>query len=109
MRLIESEINGIIFACEDILKRNNMRAEGVSLYLFGSRTNDSLKGGDIDLLLRVPKEMQHEIEKLKLDISREIKNRIGEQKIDILIIGQDQPKDAFHRLAIEQAIILKEW
>ena len=92
-----------------IFKKNNVGLTGISLCLFGSRTDDALKGGDIDLLLRVSKKILEKIKKLKLDISREIKNRIGEQKIDILIIDQDPPKDAFHRLAIEHAIILKEW
>ena|SRR3989338_5652120 len=109
MRLIEPEINGIIWACENIFKKNNTLLEHISLYLFGSRTDDTLKGGDIDLLLRVPKEILENIKKLKLDIAREIKNNIGEQKIDILIIDQDPPKEAFHRLAIEGAVILKEW
>ena len=109
MRLIEPEIKGIIWSCEDVFKKHNMGLKGVSLYLFGSRTNDALKGGDIDLLLRVPKEILPRVKTLKLDISREIKNRLGEQKIDILIIDQDQPQDAFHRIALEQAVLLKEW
>ena len=52
-----------------------------TVYLYGSRLDDSLKGGDIDLLV--------ETEKLgfsdKLSLLISIKDKIGEQKIDLSI------------------------
>jgi len=109
MRLIESEIQAIVSSVEVILKKNNIRLSDVSLFLFGSRVRDDLKGGDIDLLLRVPKEILSAVKKLKLDFLIEIQGRIGEQKIDLLMIDLDPPQDPFHEIAIEQTVLLKLW
>ncbi len=50
-----------------------------SIYLFGSRVDDSRKGGDIDLYLEIDEEPTFE-KKIKF-LSR-LKRIIGEQKID---------------------------
>jgi predicted nucleotidyltransferase len=52
------------------------------IYLFGSRVDDSKKGGDIDLYL-VLKEHTNILEK-KLKFLSRIKRELGEQKIDIV-------------------------
>ena len=109
MRLIESEIQAMIASIEAVFKKKNMPLSSVSLFLFGSRVRDDLKGGDIDLLLRVPKEILSAVKKLKLDFLIEIQGRIGEQKIDLLMIDLDPPQDPFHEIAIEQTVLLKLW
>ena len=71
-------------------------------FLFGSRTNDAAKGGDIDLLLLTE-------EKLPLPlisrIRRIILNEIGEQKIDIVNIAKTS-SHPFKAIALETAIRL---
>ena len=52
------------------------------IYLFGSRVDDNLKGGDIDLYLVVDKKLQSFDNKLKF--LAKIKRKLGEQKIDIV-------------------------
>jgi len=52
------------------------------IYLFGSRIDDSKRGGDIDLYL-VVKEHQNLFEK-KIKFLSRIKRELGEQKIDIV-------------------------
>lgn len=52
------------------------------IYLFGSRVDDTKKGGDIDLYL-VLKEHTNIFEK-KLKFLSRIKRELGEQKIDIV-------------------------
>mgnify|MGYP001266300853 CR=1 FL=1 len=54
---------------------------GAKLYVFGSRTDDSKKGGDIDLLI-LTKQRLHFKEKSRMRIN--IWKKFGEQKIDIL-------------------------
>ena len=56
-------------------------AEG-EVYLFGSRVDDTKKGGDIDLYLRV-KNHNNLFEK-KIKFLSRIKREIGEQKIDVV-------------------------
>lgn len=57
------------------------------LYLFGSRTLDHKKGGDIDLLIRTG---GNEINKeslfmKKMDLLVALELRLGEQKIDVIL------------------------
>jgi predicted nucleotidyltransferase len=72
------------------------------IFLFGSRVDDSAKGGDIDLLLITE-------EKLPLvsinRIRRLILNEIGEQKIDIVNFTKSMTHP-FKSLALESAIRL---
>lgn len=50
------------------------------VFLFGSRTNDSAKGGDIDLLV-----LSNTFNRQKLRAARwKIQEQLGEQKIDII-------------------------
>ncbi|SFV70682.1 hypothetical protein MNB_SM-5-501 [hydrothermal vent metagenome] len=52
------------------------------IYLFGSRVDDSKKGGDIDLYLIV--EDKIDIFKKKIKFLAKIKRELGEQKIDVI-------------------------
>ncbi|MBK7463762.1 MAG: nucleotidyltransferase domain-containing protein [Betaproteobacteria bacterium] len=55
--------------------------ENALIYLFGSRTNDSAKGGDIDLLV-LSKKLNL---MMKLDILAQLHRQLGERKIDIVV------------------------
>jgi len=79
MRLTSKEINAIIKAFLDSF-------DGGQIYLFGSRVDDTKRGGDIDLYIELPtkltiKEMLDTKSKFKLKLY----DMIGEQKIDIVI------------------------
>ena len=52
--------------------------------LFGSRVDDSKKGGDIDLYVS-PFDPDDDLFKLKLKFLVDLKSRIGEQKIDLVL------------------------
>lgn len=78
MRLTEFEIKSIIESFYTHFQTGN-------IYLFGSRVDDSKKGGDIDLFIDTL-DTDNLFEK-KLHLLREIKAKIGEQKIDIVISG----------------------
>jgi predicted nucleotidyltransferase len=72
------------------------------VWLFGSRLDDSKKGGDIDIAIlsrriRVPERMR---------IRRAIADRIGERKID-LVVSPDGA-DPFFRMALETGIRIDE-
>lgn len=57
--------------------------ENCAAYLFGSRTRDDLRGGDIDLLIETGFNEPVEYAK-KLAFRSHLKSRIGDQKIDVL-------------------------
>ncbi|MBI2646183.1 MAG: nucleotidyltransferase domain-containing protein [Deltaproteobacteria bacterium] len=109
MRLKDWEIKGIVEGIESTFRENGLPIEKSGLYLFGSRTRDDLKGGDIDLLLRTSQVILEHAKSLKFKFSVSIQNRIGEQKIDLLIIGQEPPIEPFAQIALEQAQLMKQW
>lgn len=76
MRLTEFEVKSIIESFHNYFETGN-------IYLFGSRVDDTQKGGDIDLYIDT-KESDGLFEK-KLQMLRDIKVKIGEQKIDVVL------------------------
>jgi predicted nucleotidyltransferase len=68
---------------------------GARIWLFGSRTDDTKRGGDIDIAvlsrkIGIPERMK---------IRRSIINTLGEQKIDIVVSADGL--DPFFRMAVE--------
>ena len=55
-----------------------------SVYLFGSRTDDALRGGDIDLYIEVPQELGEKF-RMEKAFSAELQRALGEQKIDVIV------------------------
>ena len=76
-----------------------------SLYLFGSRTDDRLKGGDIDLLLVVSDSEVDAVKSLRYQILARLKMAIGDQKIDLAIFP-DISMDPFYRMVKAGAVKL---
>ncbi len=93
MRLKEIELEAIV-ACVKELDGD------AAIYLFGSRVDDTKRGGDIDLLVLS--------KVLSRDDRRKIKSKLfellGEQKIDIVVAQDDT--DPFVKLALETGIQL---
>ena len=85
------------------LKNQLKKCDSVArLYLFGSRTDDLLKGGDIDLLV-----VSQKLRKVDLwKIRQPFYEQFGEQKIDIVITNQDEKPSAFVRHIFTQAVEL---
>jgi len=69
---------------------------------FWSRTDDSKKGGDIDIAIFSSKINKDIMQKIK--INRFICDKIGEQKIDIVTTSDG--KEAIFRLAVAEGIQL---
>lgn len=76
MRLTKNEIQQIIQVAKEIY------GENVHVYLFGSRTDDTKRGGDIDLLIRTTSEKKGALARIRM-IAR-LKCLLGDQKIDII-------------------------
>ena len=82
MRLTQFEIDSIKQAFQESFNSGQ-------IYLFGSRVDDSLKGGDIDLYIETDT-LTDMIER-KLNFLVLLKQKIGDQKID-LIISKDKTR-----------------
>ena len=93
MRLLNDDIKAIKQTFLEVFKQGN-------IFLFGSRVNDSLKGGDIDLYIVPTLALDRaEILDKKINFLVKLKSLIGDQKIDV-IVSKDQnrliEKEALH-------------
>ena len=86
MRLSEHEQQAI----REIVRREDPSAV---IYLFGSRLDDGRKGGDIDLYLET--DVDSELLGLKTRILSRLWERLGPQKIDLLIHRRHTPRTPF--------------
>lgn len=78
----------------------------VRIWLFGSRADDSKKGGDIDLYLQSD-EPSAQLFNKKIDFLVALKQLIGDQQIDLVVRStQDSTKQIIHQLAEETGILL---
>jgi uncharacterized protein len=85
----------------DLIKKNVQKYDNkATIYLFGSRTDDSKKGGDIDLLIISQQiTLQHVIQ-IKLSLY----DALGEQKIDIVLAHET--KKPFVKIAMQEGVVL---
>ncbi len=86
MRLNKNQINAI-----KKLSLENFNSNDV--YIFGSRVDDTLKGGDIDIYIQTNK--KDDILKSKIIFLREFEKECGEQKVDLIIDNHSIKKDIF--------------
>ena len=70
------------------------------VYLFGSRTDDSKKGGDIDLLIESDLDRTEHFNRMIRAVSG-IQRSIGDQKID-MIVSSDVNSDT--RVIVREAV-----
>jgi len=93
MRITENERNTIV----DAVKNTDPDAK---VWLFGSRTDDGKKGGDIDIgILSSKVGVMEEIE-----IRQKICDKIGEQKID-LVVSKDGQQAFFEHIVIKGILL----
>ena len=77
----------------------------ISVSLFGSRIDDSARGGDIDLLIQ-SEELIADCHRKTLQLVAKLQIRLGDQPIDVLTIDPQTAKHAVHEEALRTAIKL---
>jgi len=87
-----------------IIKENTLSIFGKEskVYLFGSRTDDSKKGGDIDLFVE-PDDRNDLLDK-KIKYLAKLNMLLGEQKIDVIILKNGDT--LIEKIAGENGILL---
>lgn len=93
MRLTEKQVCII----KEAVKQKDVNAK---LYLFGSRADDTQRGGDIDLLIHSKIIAKTELRKIKWHLLE----LLGEQKIDLLVSKELQ--EPFVQLILPTSIEL---
>jgi len=66
--------------------------------LFGSRTDDRLKGGDIDLLIELPRPASDKQQKILTLVAR-LQRTLGERSIDVIVLDPQTPRQPIHTVA----------
>jgi predicted nucleotidyltransferase len=86
MRLTKTQIKAI----QDSFSTFFMK--GDKIWLFGSRVDDSKKGGDIDLYIETNYDDLFIVTKKEIEFVTNLKKIIGDQKIDIVVnvLSQNQ-------------------
>ena len=88
----------------DVIRSSVLKLDPTAkIYLYGSRTQDHLKGGDIDLLV-ISEHIQFSD---RITILTDILFQIGEQKIDLLIQTRSASiADEFVQNILKSAILI---
>lgn len=90
-----------------IIRRSVIELAGqeAQVTLFGSRTDDAARGGDIDLLVEVPYPVD-EPAWLSARISGRISYRLGGQKVDVVLSAPNLKRFPVHDIAKKDGIAL---
>lgn len=99
MRLSEEQVKVIINA---VTSHFDNRAH---IYLFGSRLNDQLRGGDIDLFIDLP-DVDYDLVRHTCQAIAEIQMALGEQKIDLIVRHPRSPDQAIFHEVLSQGMLL---
>ena len=73
--------------------------------LFGSRTRDDLRGGDIDLLIELPEPTADKLA-VALRAGARLQLAIGQRKIDVLVTDTQSEETTLIRVARREGIAL---
>ena len=73
--------------------------------LFGSRTDDSARGGDIDLLVELPHAEQSPV-LIGARIVAGLQMALGDKRIDVVVAAPNLPEQTIHRIARQTGISL---
>lgn len=92
MRLTERQIR--------IIKEEVLRLFGsaAQVWVFGSRVDDSARGGDIDLLIEADTSPKEALDK-ELQLYARLIRRLGEQRLDIIVHRIGAPFLPIHEAA----------
>lgn len=99
MRLTQKEIEAIK-ACA----RKHF-GQGAIVRLFGSRTDDRLRGGDIDLHIEAETAEQATLAH-ELEFREELQAAIGEQRIDVIVREPHYEARAIDRVVNQTAVLI---
>ena len=99
MRLSQDQIHAIKHTAQTVL------GDDARVMLFGSRTDDGRRGGDIDLLFETPHRL-HDRVAAQGQIYVALIRRLGDRKLDVLLKDAVTPEAPVMRIARETGTLL---
>lgn len=88
----------------EVLRRHF--GEQTRVLLFGSRVDDSKRGGDIDLYVEPQIQSPAVLIDAKFAALVELKQKLGDQKIDLVIHRPEAPLLPVHQVALREGVAL---
>lgn len=79
--------------------------EEAKVYLFGSRLDDNAKGGDIALLVKTNKVIEHPAV-LPARLAAKVMMANHEQKVDVVLIAPNLEMHGIHKIALREGMQL---
>lgn len=73
--------------------------------LFGSRVDDSKRGGDIDLLVELDTPVENRLG-LELRLGTRLYRAMLERKVDVVLLAPNIEKQPIHKVALETGVLL---
>ena len=77
---------------------------GAEVWLFGSRADDSARGGDIDLYIET--DLDEALVARRIALKIELERLLGEQKIDLVVRPRSRPLAPIHCIARRDGVAL---
>jgi predicted nucleotidyltransferase len=99
MRLSSVQAQAIVAAARAVA------GDQARVLLFGSRTRDEVRGGDIDLLIQLPTVAPRPAW-LAAQISAHVQRALGERRVDVLLMDPHTEIQPVHRAALQEALLL---
>jgi predicted nucleotidyltransferase len=99
MRLTDKEIQIIRDSVLDVL------GENTRIVLFGSRVDDTLKGGDIDLMI----ELDQNVDRPALQSARVasgVSRLLSGRKVDVVLKAPNLKSQPVHKIATQTGVVL---
>jgi len=73
--------------------------------LFGSRLDDALRGGDVDLLVELADEPA-DVPALQRQLQVRLLRALDGRAVDVLVVGPQTPRQPVHELALREGRLL---
>ena len=100
MRLSKKQIETIKSGAAEVF------GEAAQVFLFGSRVNDTQRGGDIDLYVELPEMTEEHKRALESRFWIRLQRTLGEQKIDVVTHVQGTPMRPIDQQARATGVLL---
>ena len=100
MRLSPDHVRAIVVTTQELA------GPDARVRLFGSRLNEHLRGGDIDLLVECPRPVARPAW-LAAQITARLQRHLGDRRIDVLVIDPATELEPIHRVARAEGVLLQ--
>jgi predicted nucleotidyltransferase len=100
MRLTPEQVDAIKVAVREVA------GPEARVWLFGSRVDDSARGGDIDLLVKTPRALENSTQAAAL-VGAKIQLKLRQERnIDVVMVDPATTQQAIHAVALAEGVEL---